>query len=138
MADIRHELTVEAPPERLFEALATAEGVAHWWERDVRGDGGPGGRLAVGFRDGTSVALDVAVHRPQEQLVWSCAESSGEWRGTCIRFDLEPSGDGTVLRFGHEGWREPSDFFARCSYHWALILRALKRYAETGRGREAP
>jgi uncharacterized protein YndB with AHSA1/START domain len=28
MADIRHELPIQAPPERVFEAIATPEGLA--------------------------------------------------------------------------------------------------------------
>lgn len=46
MVDIRHRLGVRAAPADVYAALATTEGVAGWWTRGTRGDGGPGGRLS--------------------------------------------------------------------------------------------
>ena len=35
MPDILHLLTIHASPERVFQALATAEGIRNWWTRDA-------------------------------------------------------------------------------------------------------
>jgi hypothetical protein len=61
-------------------------------------------------------------------------EAHPEWVGTRVTFDLEPAGGRTMLRFGHRGWREATDFLGSCNYQWAHYLRSLKRYCETGAG----
>ena len=43
MPDILHRLTIHAPPERVFEALTTAEGIRNWWTRDADLDARIGG-----------------------------------------------------------------------------------------------
>ena len=40
----------------------------------------------------------------------------------------------TILRFTHGNWRESTDFFASCNYHWGYYLRSLKLLLETGEG----
>jgi hypothetical protein len=35
---------------------------------------------------------------------------------------------------GLKNWREPTDFFASCNYHWGYYLRSLKLLLETGEG----
>ena len=36
MPDIRHELKIDALPERVFAALSTEKGFRGWWTRDVK------------------------------------------------------------------------------------------------------
>ena len=45
MADIRHRVDIAAPRERVYQALATREGLSGWWTRDVWGEAEPGGEL---------------------------------------------------------------------------------------------
>ena len=35
MADIHHFITIQAPPERVFEALTTQKGLQSWWTDDT-------------------------------------------------------------------------------------------------------
>jgi uncharacterized protein YndB with AHSA1/START domain len=42
MAEIHHELKIMAPPERVFAALTTAQGLKAWHSAQVEGDGAPG------------------------------------------------------------------------------------------------
>src|SRR5580698_3956216 len=37
MADIRHRVGINAPVERVYQALATTDGLAGWWTREVKG-----------------------------------------------------------------------------------------------------
>ena len=36
MADILHRIKIKAPPERVYEALTTEQGLADWWTKDVK------------------------------------------------------------------------------------------------------
>ena len=52
--------------------------------------------------------------------------------------ELESSGDETVLRFAHAGWREPVEFMGHCSTKWALFLLGLKAGLEGGKATPFP
>ncbi len=45
MADIRHWVGIAAPQTRVYQAVATREGLSGWWTREVDGDPGVGGTL---------------------------------------------------------------------------------------------
>ena len=49
MADIRHRVGITAPAGRVYQALATNEGLSRWWTRDVRGEDQIGGKLEFYF-----------------------------------------------------------------------------------------
>lgn len=46
MPDIRHRVGIKAPINQVYDAVATREGVAGWWTRDVDGESRPGKTLA--------------------------------------------------------------------------------------------
>src|ERR1035438_2057432 len=49
MADIRHRVGITAPAGRVYQALATRDGLSGWWTRDVRGDCEVDGKLEFFF-----------------------------------------------------------------------------------------
>ena len=51
MPDIRHRVGITAPAGRVYQALATKEGLSGWWTRDVRGEDKMGGKLEFYFGD---------------------------------------------------------------------------------------
>jgi hypothetical protein len=57
---------------------------------------------------------------------------------TTITFDISASGDETVLRFAHAGWREPVEFMAHCTTKWAYFLLGLKDGFEGGKATPFP
>jgi uncharacterized protein YndB with AHSA1/START domain len=73
MADIRHRVGVDASAERVYQALATREGLARWWTRDVRGEAEAGGKLEFFFGGPEAAAvMEVTDHghlRGLERLV---------------------------------------------------------------------
>ena len=54
--------------------------------------------------------------------------------GTTFSFDLEEKDGNTILRFTHGDWKEETDFFASCNYHWGYYMRSLAYYCEKGKG----
>src|SRR5712692_7701297 len=44
MAEIRHQIAIEAPPEKVYAALATQAGLRSWWTADTVADHKTGGK----------------------------------------------------------------------------------------------
>jgi uncharacterized protein YndB with AHSA1/START domain len=133
MADIHHRVGIEAPKERVYEKLATTDGLAGWWTHDVKGDPSAGGTLSFYFGSPEPAAvMEVVDATPADRVTWRCVGGADEWVGTDFTFDLK-NGDGeTVLLFTHANWREPSEFMGHCSVKWAYFLIGLKAWLEGG------
>jgi uncharacterized protein YndB with AHSA1/START domain len=139
MADITHRLGIAASASRVYESLTTIEGLRAWWTNDATGDPAPGGRLEFEFgAPDINIVMEVLTATPDAQVVWRCAGPPAEWVDTTITFDLEPSGDETVVRFAHAGWREPNEFMAHCTTKWAYFLLGLKAGFEGGKATPFP
>lgn len=137
MVDILHQITIDARSDQVFRALATLDGLAGWWTRTIAGESALGKIIEFRFGEHASHMrvdnLDVG-----KRVVWECTQSAPDWVGTQITFDLSEEAGRTTLRFGHRGWKEPSDFFAHCSMKWATFLLSLRDCVETGGGRPFP
>ena len=143
MVDIIHRIGIKAPLPKVYEAVATAGGVAGWWTRDTTGSAGLGGRINVRFlgKNGKEIGqMDYELTRlePNREVRWRFVEGPPEWVGTDVTFELTQDGDTTVLLFGHRNWREAVEFTAHCSMKWAVFLLSLRDLVETGTGRPAP
>ncbi|WP_042429001.1 SRPBCC family protein [Streptacidiphilus anmyonensis] len=137
MVDILHRIGVTTSPEQVYAALTTVEGLAGWWTEDTDGDGDVGGVLRFRFEPG-GFDMSVLDARPKEFVLWEVVDGPAEWIGTRVRFDLSEADGFTIVRFRHEGWREPVEFMYHCSTKWATFLLSLKKLLETGEGDPAP
>lgn len=143
MADIVHRIGINAPASAVYDAVATARGVAGWWTRDTTGTAELGGAVNVRFLrgDGEEIGrMDFEMTRldPAREVHWRVLAGPPEWIGTDVTFQLEQEGDMTIVVFGHRNWKEPVEFMAHCSMKWAVFLLSLKELLETGRGRPSP
>jgi uncharacterized protein YndB with AHSA1/START domain len=143
MVDILHRVGATAPLEKVYEALATREGVAGWWTKDTTGEDTVGGTLTTAFHDETgshigSFELEITQLDPAGSVDWLVTGGPEEWIGTHIHFDLKEEDDFTIVLFSHTGWQEPVEFMNHCSTKWATYLMSLKRFVETGTGEPAP
>jgi uncharacterized protein YndB with AHSA1/START domain/ketosteroid isomerase-like protein len=119
----RAEIRYAAPPEAVCDALAHPE---RWWSTSVDSDGD---RLRVNWRDGGFIEFRVAGDPPRT-LRWTCIAQDDrnlpepdEWVGTTASFSLAADGDGTLLRFTHEGLTPALDCFEMCERGWDHFLR---------------
>jgi len=140
MPDIRHRVVISAPLQRVYEAVATSEGISEWWTRDgVRGESSEGSSLQFFFGQPEPAAvMEITRLGPDGHVRWKCVAGADEWVGTELAFDLTDQDDGTAVMFSHAGWRHPSEFMAHCSARWAYFLLSLKSYVETGTGTPFP
>lgn len=143
MVDIIHRVGIKAPIEKVYAAVATAEGVAGWWTRETTGDSTPGGTIDVRFltpagEEIGAMTMKVIGLEPDRRVQWRFMAGPEEWIGTDVTFDLTQDGDYTILLFGHRNWREAVEFTAHCSMKWATFMLSLRQLVETGAGKPSP
>jgi uncharacterized protein YndB with AHSA1/START domain len=134
MAEIRHQVPINATPQRVYAALATSAGLRGWWTADSKADEKIGGKAEFGFdKRGMVFRMKIEKLEPGKQVVWTCHGDQPEWNGTTLTWNIAREGDATVLRFTQSGWREITDFCASCNSMWGSLMFRLKTYAETGK-----
>lgn len=139
MVDILHRVGVAgATPEKVYDALATVDGLAGWWTEDTTGSTAPGGVVAFRFPPIGGFDLEVVETVPSKHVSWRVVDGPAEWIGTTVDWDLRQDGDWTIVMFSHRGWAEPVEFMHHCSTKWATYLMSLKALVETGVGAPSP
>lgn len=145
MPEIKYQLTINASPSRVFDALTDQNHVAKWWTPDCTLDQKAGGHATFEFRgsdgrlDGHSL-MRIEKLIPGQFVQWKCIEQdyqgNTDWIGTTIRFRLSDNGrGGTDVDFTHSDWKTKEGTFQRCTDGWKHVLQtSLKNYLETGKG----
>jgi uncharacterized protein YndB with AHSA1/START domain len=133
MPDILHRVGIKASPKKVFKALTTVDGLAHWWTLEASGDAGAGGMVDFGFS-----GMKVTKLAANKLVKWKCVRGPEEWLGTEITFQLTPKGGQTFVLFTHAKWKKPVEFMHHCSTKWATFLLSLKNWLERQEGRPAP
>ena len=136
MAAIYHQVGIKAPLENVFNAIATTEGVSHWWA-PTKGNPESGGELAFMFNEHHVLAL-VSDYQSNKRIEWTVQGDAGEWLNTRICFNLEQLDDQVIINFQHADWQQATEFMGHCSTKWAVFLLSLKDYLETGTGKPFP
>jgi len=111
----RIERTVELahPPDRVWAALTTAEGLSAWFGEEATIDLRPGGAARMRWASGFTVSM--RVERVEEPAVfgftWQLHElDQNDPRRTYVEFTLEPAGAGTRLTVVETGFAQlPAD-----------------------------
>lgn len=138
MVDILHKVGVKAASVGpIYDALTTIDGLTRWWTADTRGKSDVGGVIHFQFEAGF-FDMKVLESEPGKRVLWQVVDGPSEWVGTKVSWNLEREGSYVMVRFKHEGWREPTDFMHHCSTKWASFLFSLKAFLETGRGAPHP
>jgi uncharacterized protein YndB with AHSA1/START domain len=138
MVDILHKVGVKSStPRAVYKTLTTVDGLAGWWTIDTRGSSAVGAVIEFRFGAG-GIDMKVLDLIPDQRVGWEVVAGPAEWLGTTVRFDLAQEGDWTLIRFKHQGWKEPVDFMHHCSTKWAVFLLSLQSLLESGKGSPAP
>lgn len=143
MVDINHRVGIRAPIAKVYEALATVNGVASWWTKETTGSSVVGGSVDVRFKNKSGeeiggMKFDVVELEPNKKVHWRFTDGPPEWIGTDVIFDLYQDGEYSIVLFGHRNWREFVEFMAHCSMKWAIFMLSLKNLVETGVGNPSP
>jgi uncharacterized protein YndB with AHSA1/START domain len=139
MVDILHRVGISAPPEQVYEAVATTDGLSKWWTNKIEGKSSVGDSLYFFFSGPEPRAImEVAELEPRRLVRWRCVGGPDEWVGTDLTFEVKQEGDETVVLFAHANWREPVEFMRHCSTKWGYLLLGLKAGLEGGPYRAYP
>jgi uncharacterized protein YndB with AHSA1/START domain len=134
MADINHLLYIDAPPQKVYQALTTQEGLASWWTDETKARPEIDSIAEFKFGDRFHNKMRITKLEADKLVQWECLLGHQEWVGTFLSFKLEGVESGTNLRFCHGNWQEITDFFASCNYNWGYYLSSLNKYCESGQG----
>ncbi|KAA0096132.1 SRPBCC domain-containing protein [Mycolicibacterium sp. P1-18] len=132
MSEIDHELKIEAPPERVFAALTTLEGVRGWHAPAASGSGEVGGEWVFPYADHPEFRWDVTESEAPTRVAWRCTRGPGDSVGTTATFTLEPVDGRTLVELRHAGWPGTHGNFRKCNTTWGVLLHHLRDYVETG------
>ena len=137
MSDIKHLIKIRSTPERVYDAVTTADGLRHWWSRDAAIEPKVGANGEIGFYGKRFIAtLTVEELRPNMLVRWRVTNEA--WDGKGIEFVLRTIDSGTALAFTHSGFKAADDKYASATTRWGFYLLSLKRYLETGTGAPNP
>jgi len=131
---IKHYLVIKSSAEVIYKALTEQNGLASWWTDDTTAKPVKGFTIDFIFGEAYHNKMLITNLVADKIVAWECTLGDPEWIGTKFKFSIEPREENTVLRFTHSDWREETNFFASCNYHWGYYLRSLKLYCETGEG----
>lgn len=143
MPSIIHRLGMKAPIEKVYQAIATADGVANWWTTETSGLSEVGKHLEMKFfaPEGTLMGafqMEVMRLEPNRAVQWKVKNGPPDWVGTELHFHLKKEGDFVILQFAHKDWQESTESMAHCSMKWAIFLLSLRDLVMTGKGRPSP
>jgi uncharacterized protein YndB with AHSA1/START domain len=150
MATIHHQVWIDAPVSKVYEAIATAGGLGKWWAPHTSTETDEG--LVLAHSPGPEhgdVQMKVLDTTSDQRVEWEIiskhpktSPASG-WMGTRVLFEIDErdnpggrlgvSGGGArmaVLEFRHSGWDEESEYFGFCNFAWGVTLLMLKQWCE--------
>jgi uncharacterized protein YndB with AHSA1/START domain len=139
MDAIEQTIEIDAPRERVFEALTDADELVRWFPSGAESDPRTGGAFEYRFefpaepeRDHTYSGAYHAV-RDGERVSYPWKGGLGETR---VDVTLEAAGEATVVRLVHSGWGEGAEWEQSRQTHedgWGFFLGNLKTYVERGK-----
>lgn len=115
----------------IFDAINTVKGIQSWW---TKGTEKHEEELYFTFNANYTKSFRITRAIQGEKVEWECIAGHEDWIGTKIEIKLIDKGESTDLSFKHFNWKEQSEHFASCNYHWGLYMKSLKSFVETGVG----
>ncbi len=134
MANIKHNLLIESPTQNVYDAITTEKGLSEWWTNDTIAKPEVGFINQFKFGPAHYKKIKVSQLNGKNKVIWELIEGDEEWLDTKIVFQLDEKDGNTFLKFSHLKWKEETDYFGICNYHWAKFLISLKSLCETGTG----
>jgi len=152
MSAIRHQVLINAPVAKVYEALSTPDGISTWWDKQTPTQTDRG--LVLEHNPGPEhgvVQLRVVELVPNKRVEWECISThpksspASAWTGTHFILEIAAhdsvvsSGSkpdqarATTLDFCQDGYDERSEFFESNKLAWGEVLQNLKQVVESQR-----
>lgn len=137
---VRFDTVVRAAPDKVFNAIATAEGLDGWFTSGTELDPRPGGALILRWKDWGverftgEMRGDVVEIRKPARFAFRWPVDSGGYM-TTVTIDIEVHEDGSVVRLV-EGTYDDDDVGTQDMLNratgWAQALTLMKFWVEHG------
>ena len=132
MPDIFHQFPINAPANKVFDAISTPEGLDAWWTLSSKGEPVAGTDYELFFGEGYDWRGRVTKSVSGKEFELEIHHSMEDWDSTRVGFELTQKDDKTEVRFSHTGWPQGNDHYHISNFCWAMYLRLMKKYVEDG------
>src|ERR1700687_5207715 len=96
MSTLYHSVPVDAPPEKVFAAVATQAGMQGWWTKDTKMTPKVGGKGEFGFANrGMVCRMTIEELVPNKSIKMSCSGDHPDWTGTTLEWVVTPGEEGS-------------------------------------------
>lgn len=133
---LRHSLLADSKVRQSHEEGWLGCLYRGFWNTVAEVEENVGGKAKLRFiKDGTPVNMEFVVDElvPNERVRWTCtAHDLESWVGTRLNWEIQAMGDGSRVRFEHDGWKGEAP--EPVAQGWKHFVKSLKAYVETGRG----
>jgi len=130
MPDIFHHFPIQAPAQKVFDAVSTPKGLDTWWTKRSSGQPKMGAGYELWFGPEADWRATVSQCVPGIAFELEMTRAQEDWLGTRIGFSLREDQGVTHVRFHHSGWPESNEHYRVSCYSWGMYLLWLKRYGE--------
>ncbi len=137
---VRFSILIKAPKDRVYDALATADGLDAWFTSGTELDPVTGGRIRFRWKDwghadycGDNEGMVLEVDRP-DRFVFKWTVDTGEYL-TTVEMDFESLDEGTLVKLIEYGYEDNADGTFQMMVRaggWGHALTLLKFYLEYG------
>jgi uncharacterized protein YndB with AHSA1/START domain len=131
---------ISAAPEKVFEAITSADISSRYWGHANVSDWRPGSRWQHVRNDAAktiNITGKVVEHTPPSRLVISWVDPAQEADAQAysrVTFEVIPYDGMTKLIVTHDDLIKGSGMEQGVSKGWPIVLSSLKTYLETGKG----
>jgi len=132
MFDIYHDVQIDAPAAKVFNAIANPDLMVYWWPLRCTGEMKLGGNYNFFFTPEYNWYGIVTRYEKDIAFQVKMTDSDADWNSTTFGYDLVEVDEGTRIEFYHKNWPERNHHHRRSSFCWALLLKGLKDYVERG------
>jgi hypothetical protein len=133
MADINHQITIKASAKKIYELIASKEGIQKWLTKEdgwkIKGNENLGGILLFYFGKNHH-EMKVSKLEANKEVKWDCIVGHPEWIDTSVSFIIESKGNENILHFAHKGWAKQTNFFEQCNEVWEGSVADIKNAVE--------
>ena len=131
MADLFHQVSIDAPADRVFDAVTTKDGLIGWWTDDVEARPEAGTIAQFGFYNRAAFfRMRIDELAKPARVKWTCEGDVPEWTGTTLLWDIQPRDGGSTLNLVHAGWKSTAGSLPQCNTVWGALMMRLKAHCE--------
>jgi uncharacterized protein YndB with AHSA1/START domain len=138
MAEINHEIKIDAPVDKVYTALSTLEGLRSWHTANIAGKMELNDVIAIQAADKPLFEWKIIEAIPSSKVTWECLAGPGDSKGTKVFYKLSKTDDNrTLLELSHTEWPHQAVNYRKCNTLWGVLLHHLKQYVETDKPQSA-